>query len=153
MCGSAWLMNQTDVPVAGSMRRCSTERHIPSRRAMASAWHHHWGHQFRFPAVDVPAVGADEVVVHEDLEGRVVQLRGRRCVIGLVVRGDLVDPELVGAVHVVGVQVVEVVHEALTQGLGVGAVAAASCLWRSWRESMAWVRCGRLRGRGCGWRP
>ena len=47
ICGSAWLMNQTEVPEAGSVRRCSKDRHIASRRAIASTWHHHCGHQFR----------------------------------------------------------------------------------------------------------
>ena len=99
------------------------------------------------PAVDVPAVGADQVLVHERVERRVVPLRGRRMLAGadglgvgvVVVVIEFVVVDVV-RVQVAEVQVVEVVHGALTQGLETAAGAAASRLWTLFSESRALVR-------------
>ena len=83
MWWSAWSRNQTDMPVAGSSRRCSQARHRASRRLMASAWRHHSGHQRALRAVERAAVHGRELLAHELLDGPVEQLRRRRGLLGL----------------------------------------------------------------------
>lgn len=46
MWWSAWSRHQTLIPVAGSRRRCSQERHKAATRETASGWKYHSMHHF-----------------------------------------------------------------------------------------------------------